>query len=562
MSKGNELRKYLLSALSGVLIILSFPNFNLSGLAWFALVPLLVAINGTDWKSALRFGFITGIIYFGGVMIWLMTLIPYSTIFWVSLGYIVLSLYLSCYVFIFTVAVSIITEYWNRLTIFSKKISFFQPLSYSFLVAVIWTGLEILRGHVASGLPWAGFGSTQWMNPPIIQISSIFGAYGVTFLIALINGAIASFIIDLNKWKASLKAISICLGIFVACLIYGFISLNVNIDGEKIKVAMIPGNIRQDEKMASWGEKSSWIFEKYFDLTLKAVEEKPDIIVWPETAVPKFIFPDSPERDRLRIMIPIWNTYFLMGTISAEYEEKNWKIYNSVFLLSPNAEIIDKYHKMHLVPVSESFPLKKYLPKKLHDLVVGVSDFDSGNRYTVFSAPPAKIGVPICFESVFPEISRNFVRYGANVICMVTNDAWFVGTHAAYQHFSMAPLRAVENRTAVFRCANYGVSCIIDPYGRILKRIDPDDNVDYLAGEVSLNYGGSFYTKHGDLLPWTCLVVTLFFIFRVWFYERSKITKAQGGTNAIRDALSDRRNKKQSHRSRRSSLTSKTKKMK
>ena len=560
MIKRDEIKKYLLSVLSGILIILSFPNFNLSGLAWFALVPLLVAINGSDWKIAFRLCFITGIIYFGGVMIWLMILIPYSTVFWVSLGYLVLSLYLSCYVFMFTVAINIITEHWNRLPIINRQISFIQPLSYSFLVSAIWTGLEILRGHVASGLPWAGLGYTQWMNLPIIQISSIFGTYCVSFLIVLINSAIARIIIDLDKWKAGLKALFICLGIFLVCLIYGIISLNTNVEGEKIRVAMIPGNIRQDEKMASWGEKSSWIFEKYFELTQKAINEKPDIIVWPETAVPKFIFPDSPERDRLRIMIPIWNAYFLMGVISAEHDQGAWKVYNSVFLLSPKAEVIDKYHKMHLVPISETFPLKKYLPKKLHDFVVGVSDFDSGDRYTIFSAPPAKIGVPICFESVFPEISRNFVKYGANVLCMVTNDAWFIGTHAAYQHFSMAPLRAVENRTSVFRCANYGVSCIIDPYGRILKRIDPGDNVDYLAGEVSLNSGGSFYTRHGDLLPWTCLAITLFFVFKVWFYERSK--KVQGGTNAIRNANRDRGNKKQSHRSKRASLTSKTKKKK
>jgi len=545
----NKIVKYLFAALSGIMIVLSFPEFNLSGLAWFALVPLLVAINGCGWKESLRLGFVTGIIYFFGVMNWLMVLTPYSTVFWVALGYIVLSLYLSTYVFIFAVAINMIIKYWN-------KRSMIYHLSYGLLVAITWTGLEILRGYVASGLPWAGLAYTQWNAPPVIQISSIFGSYGVTFLIALVNGAIASFVIDIKSWRYSLKALSIAIGILMACLTYGWVRLSIPVQGEEMKVAMVPGNIRQDEKMTSWGEKSGWIFEKYIEETKSVIKERPDLIVWPETAVPKFIFPESPEKEKLYSLIQSWKSYFLMGVISAEPDTPNWKIYNSVFLFSPKAEEIDRYHKMHLVPVSETFPLKRYLPKKLHDYVVGVSDFDSGSRYTVFSMPIARIGVPICFESVFPQISRRFVREGANVICMVTN-AWFVGTHAAEQHFSMAPFRAVENGKSIFRCANYGVSCIIDLHGRVIKKLTPESDEKYLAGNVTLHPEGTFYSKHGDYLPWTCLAVVLFFIFQAWYYERKK-----GVSNVSRSSLRGRGIKDSHNRGRRSSLTSQTKKRK
>jgi len=545
--KIKKIRKYALAGLSGVLLVLSFPEFNLSQLSWFALVPLLVAIYGSDWRESLWLGLVAGIIYFGGIMNWIMVLIPYSTIFWVTLGYVVLTLYLSCYVFLFAVSVNFVSQ-WKRPDI--------QPLAYSFLTAVTWTGLEVLRGYVATGLPWASLGYTQWRNVPLIQISSITGMYGVTFLIAMINGMIAGFLIDIRRWRSSLKAVLVPLGIIAVCFAYGWVSLSSSFEDEKIKVSMVPGNVSQKDKMASWGDKSDWIFDKYVQATQYAADEKPDILVWPESAVPQFIFPESPELDRLKFLIPRWGAYLLMGVISYEGTYPDHKVYNSAFLLSPAGEEIDRYHKIHLVPISEYFPLKRYLPESLHDLVTGVSDFDSGSRYTIFSAPPARIGVPICFESVFPEISRRFVREGANVICIITNDAWFIGTFAAQQHFSMAPFRAIENRISIFRCANYGVSCIIDPYGRIMRKLEKNEK--YLTGEVGLHVGGTFYTKHGNYLPWACLAMTLFLVAQTWWYGHSN----QGGLNVIRNTLRSRRGKKQAHRSRRASLTSRTKKKK
>jgi apolipoprotein N-acyltransferase len=193
-----------------------------------------------------------------------------------------------------------------------------------------------------------------------------------------------------------------------------------------------------------------------------------------------------------------------------------------VFLLSPAGEEIDRYYKIHLVPVSEYFPLKRYLPASWQKLVTGISDWNMGSRYTIFSAPPAKFGVVICFESVFPELFRKFVAKGVNLMGIITNDAWFRGTYAPEQHYSMAPFRAVENRVAVFRCANYGISCIIDPWGRVSQKLEPDSDESYLVGEVYLRQGGTFYTRHGDYLPWACLAMALFLAFQTWWYRRSR----------------------------------------
>jgi apolipoprotein N-acyltransferase len=549
-----QIRRYILAVLSGALLVLGFPEFNFWSLSWVALVPLLVAIHNVSWKQSLWLGFVTGGVYFGGIMNWLMILVPFSTFFWVFLGYVALSAYLACYVFLFTVSINFITGYWKR--------TYIQKLAYILLVALSWTGCEALRSYIISGLPWASLGYTQWKILPVIQIASFVGMYGVTFLIGMVNGIVAVFLIDICNWRESLKSAVIPLAILMASLIYGGISLNQPTDAPKIKVALVPGNIKQKDKMDSWGEKSDWIFDKYIQDTQRIADEKPVMIVWPETAVPQFIFPKSEELDRIKFLLSRWNAYMLMGAISYEEAYPEWKVYNSAFMLTPKGEIIDKYDKIHLVPISEQFPFKRYLPKKLQKLVTGVSDFDSGSRYTVFNSPIGNIGVPICFESVFPQISREFVKNGANLIGIITNDSWFIGTFAAQQHFSMAPFRAVENRVSVFRCANYGVSCIIDPYGRVTKKIEPENGEDYLVGDVGIYQAGTFYTKHGDYFAWTCLAMLLFLIIQAWWYGYGKFIKIQGGSNVKRGTLSDSGSKRKSHGSREASLTSQTKKKK
>jgi apolipoprotein N-acyltransferase len=345
--------------------------------------------------------------------------------------------------------------------------------------------------------------------------------YGVTFLVVLINGAIANFIIHIDRWRPSLKAAAVPFVLLVASLAYGWIALSGSSQGERVKIALVPGNIKQIEKLSSWGS-AKWILDRYIHTTERPAEEKPDIIVWPETSVPQYMFLSGSAPSELKSRVQEWRTYFLTGTPHAEiYPER--RTYNSAFLLSPTGEIVDSYYKIHLVPIGEYFPLKRFLPASMQKMVTGVSDWDMGSRYTVFSMNSAKFGVVICFESIFPELFRRFVGQGVNLMGIITNDAWFEGTYAPEQHYSMAPFRAVENRVSVFRCANYGISCIIDPWGRIRHKIDPESDEEYLIGEVALHSGGTFYTRYGDYLPWACLAITLFLVVQAWWWYRKDI---------------------------------------
>lgn len=503
-----KIKKYLLAVISGVFLVFAFPGINMSILAWFALVPLLVAVYDANWKDSIWLGFITGIIYTLGIFWWFMALHPFSTWFWVLLGYFALALYLSSYVLIFAVCVNYVSKYWVR-----------SRFGYIFLVGIVWTAMEILKGHVATGLPWADLGQSQWKFPVIIQISSITGMYGVTFLVAIINAMIANFLIDFGRWKESLKATIVPILLLLISIIYGLIAMNGSSEGEKIKVALVPGNINQMDKLKSWGD-PQWIFDLYTTISDLAADKEPDMIVWPETSVPKYVFRFEEVPDELKERLIRWNTHLMMGTPHAEFFPES-KTFNSAFLLSPEGNIIDKYYKIHLVPVSEYFPMKRYLPESWQKLVSGISDWDHGEKYTVFNMGKARFGCVICFESVFPSIFRTFMKQDVNIMGIITNDAWFKGTFAAEQHLMMAPFRAVETRKAIFRCANNGISCIIDPYGRIIKQINYNSIESYLIGDVELNPGRTFYSKFGDYLPWGCLVMTIFLVFWTWLYKKS-----------------------------------------
>jgi apolipoprotein N-acyltransferase len=326
----------------------------------------------------------------------------------------------------------------------------------------------------------------------------------------------------MRRWRLSLKASVVPLVLLIISLVYGWITLSGSPQGERMKIALVPGNIRQMDKLMAWRRDGARrIFNKYARITEIAAAEEPDLIVWPETSVPQYTFVTGSVPNGLSSLVQKWNAYLLIGTPHAEYLPER-RTYNAAFLLSPEGEEIDRYYKIHLVPVSEYFPMKRYLPESWQKLITGVSDWDSGSEQTIFSAPPAEFGVVICFESIFPKLFRQAVGEGVNLMGIITNDAWFEGTFAPEQHYSIAPFRAAENRISVFRCANHGISCIIDPWGRISQKTEPKSDEEYLVGEVWLHRGGTFYTRHGDYLPWACLTAALILAFYTWWYMKDR----------------------------------------
>lgn len=476
-------------------MVLSFPTFDLWPLGWVALVPLLVAIDGVKPKGALKLGWICGAIYFSGMTYWILPLYPYANIPAVIAGMLLLTGYLSSYVALFAWAM--------------RWVDPRSGTSYALFSAALWTALELIRGWLFTGLPWGSLGHSQYKNLPIAQLASITGVGGISFLMALTNASIAHLLLNLREWRSRAKTLALPFGLIALSIFYGLWALARPIDYEgRIRIALLPGNVKQWEKMYMSPLRT---FSKYLDLLDSVTPQKPDLIVMPETHVlMDLLNPANSQylkliRDKLRGS----GSYLLFGIPHTEEVNGEYLDYNAAVLLSPEG-VVGEYYKQHLVPISEYVPFRRYLPESIVKRVAGVADFAKGKEDVVFRLPNgARFGVVICFESVFPNIFRRFVRKGVDFMGIITNDAWFEGTSAPYQHYAMAPFRAIETGKAIFRCANKGISCVIDPKGRIIGGVVRPDKEEALIAELPLHPGATIYARLGEWLPLSSLAGAL-----------------------------------------------------
>ena len=548
---------WLLAALSALLLFLSFPNANLFPIAWVALVPLFIALTrATGWKSAFWIGYVTGLLFLGGLLFAIVLLYPYANIFATLFGYLLLVGYTALYFAVFAVLM--------------KFVPVRSGVLFPIAIACIWTALEWIRSWLMTGFPWGSVGYSQWNNLVGIQTASLIGVHGISFIIVLFNAGIATVLMNRQQWRREIQAIIVPLVLTILCFGYGVLQLKdaeplaratdttASADAETLNVALIPGNIPQLQK---WDSKQfPQILQRYINLTHKAANENPDLIVWPETAIrsealtgqwPLYYgrFSRMLRDTALPILIGTANAGEKIDTAIGKYsknaEKKEWKdveIYNRVLSIAPDGKIHAAYAKMHLVPFGEYVPLENLLPDFIPDFiqfkpfspgktvnllpVFNVKDKTklSGNglgppyQEATFSAKgrtdPERIevGASICFESVFPDEFRRPVQKGANVMGIFTNDAWFNGTAFPELHLSMAPFRAIENRIAVFRCANGGFTCVVDKFGRITTpMITPDTDQEILVTPVRLlsstKHKKTLYTRYGDWFPILCAIV-------------------------------------------------------
>ena len=509
-------KRWMLAILSGVFIVLSFPSFNLSFLAWIAIVPLLIVIQKVRVKTAFGLGLVAGFFYFLGMTYWIIPLAPYANIALTIFASLLLTGYLCVYIGCFVVLLKVGVNTLPIPTKDSPIAKLRSDLTFIFLAPVIWTALELIRGWFLTGFPWGSMGYSQWNNLPAIQIASFVGIYGISFIIVLVNAAIARFILVLPEWRRGLYALILPAVILIAIFAYGFIKLAQPPPGQKLNIAIVPGNVPQMEK---WTGDVGKIFRKYLKTTECLAGKELDLIVWPETCIPTNLLRRADMFNQVKSTIQSLNAPLLFGI--PYYNDA--KTYNAVFLLSPNGEVLEEYYKIHLVPFGEYTPhqLKQMLPEPIREKIVGFIDFDKGEKFTIFSLPVVnddfrtnfkmdspKFGIVICFESAFPGFFRKFVKLGANFMGVVTNDAWFTGTASPEQHFTMSVFRAIENRVFLFHAANGGISAIIDQFGRISSKVIKYPENDFITGEMYLSQDKTFYTRYGDWLPQICLLLT------------------------------------------------------
>jgi apolipoprotein N-acyltransferase len=496
---------------------MSFPKANLYILAWIGLVPLLFAIDGLRPRKAFVVSYICGVAFFLGTVYWLIHVtLP---------GMIIVVLYLAGYFGVFGLVFS-----GCRLRPIGP--GWPSPDVLRLLLAPsLWTSLEWLRASALTGFGWALIGHSQAGNLPVIQAADTCGAYGVSFLIIFVNAAIFLTLKDFSRkeFRASYIAAAATL-VFMADA-YGITVLKSVFHGERIGVAVVQGNIPQREK---WDRNfREGIIAKYERLTKEVSAFRPDLVVWPETSVPAFMELERGVSERIGALVADLKVPVLVGAPSVEKSGAAEIYYNSAILFSPDGRFSARYDKIHLVPFGEYVPFKRALSFVERFAPSPIGDFSGGRNYTVFSFflerhrdeerirkrlyKNVKFSCLICFEDIFPELARQFVRRGALFLVNITNDAWFGDTSAAYQHAQSSVFRAVENRVPVIRAANTGYSCIIDQKGEIVASVGSPGRelfVDGAAvGSVALARTSTFYGRNGDVFAYGCLIVTAVFIF-------------------------------------------------
>jgi len=522
----SAIRSLFLSLLSGILLILIFPGFNFEILAWVSLVPLFIATRKTSPLASLKLGFIAGLVFFLGVIYWIVIAMTKYGGIPMAIGIAVLILlsgYLAIYVSIFTYLLSL------------------TPYSLKYILApFLWVTLELIRAHFLTGFPWASLGYSQFKTLPIIQAADITGVYGISFIIVMVNAAIASFIESITPFhpplskggsggvsKFATKYMIVTTLFIISFSIYGYWRMNIfenplispfNKGGLKgIKVALIQGNIEQNMK---WDESyQSDVFDAHVNLTMQASRERHDLIVWPESATPFYFQADRKFGPKMFELAKNSGSFLFFGTPGYEIKDNGIVSYNRAYLLSPEGDVAGKYDKIHLVPFGEYVPLRKLL-FFIDKMVEGVGDYQSGEEYTVMDMQKGKFGTLICFEVIFPDLVRRFVKNGAEFLVNITNDGWYGKTAASSQHIAMVAFRAVENRVPVVRAANTGISGIIEPIGKIGKETGIFTTA-YVLGEI--NIGSSiktFYTRYGDLFAYICCVVSLLLILSLIWRRR------------------------------------------
>jgi apolipoprotein N-acyltransferase len=294
----------------------------------------------------------------------------------------------------------------------------------------------------------------------------------------------------------------------VLTMLYGFHRLRIPERGQVLKVALAQGNIPQDIKWnPAFAEQTVAVYER---LSRGAGVGGVDLLVWPESAAPFYFQADARYTPRIMALASELKSAILFGSPATEEVRGTTRYLNSAFLLAPDGKVVGRSDKTHLVPFGEYVPLARLLPF-VTKIVAGVGDFSPGPALVSLDTGKGRIGVLICFEAIFPELSRAYVREGSRLLVNITNDAWFGRSSAPYQHLSMTVFRAVENRVPLVRAANTGISAIIDSRGHI-RRMTSLFTETLLTGEVKLGEGGTVYARFGDFFAKFCAGLSLLLV--------------------------------------------------
>ncbi len=488
-----------LTVLSAFLSSCALPSFlDIDGwplLGYVSLVPLLLVFEKNSIRSCVFYGVAYGTLNTLFANFWL------GTFSLVSLQFVIV-LFFTGYV-LFMIPAAILYKLAGELR---------------FLVFPAgWVAFDYLQSVTFTGYPWAMLGASQYAFTPLIQTAALTGVWGVTFIVILANSGIAhlvSSLLDKKPEHRYVPVVSFAI-VFVASVVCGSVYIGISerdirSNGRTVKIAQI------QDSMDSRKHSTTEVLAQLIALSNEALEEKPDLVVWPECSfnTDLFAFPESSEVRTLIDFQKSTGTWLLTGCmdykdkeLARNSDEKNIPAYNSAMLLTPDAVPAAIYHKMHLVPFTEYFPFEKELPlvaKMLRDF--DINWWEKGESRVIFQHPKFSFFTPICYEDVFPGEIALFVRNGADAILNLSNDFWSLSPVEGKQHAIDALFRAVENARPLLRTTTSGLTCYIDANGRIRNTLPHYERGFYVADVSIPGKGNTFYTIAGDWFPWLLII--------------------------------------------------------
>lgn len=503
------------------MLFCAFPPLGWDFLAWIALCPLVFIALASPPKTAFVCGLVSGLVFWLGSIFWL-TRVSYA-------GWFSVSLYCALYSGVFAGAAA----WWlRRLEKFNiqlstpnlegmgvrSKLKVSAVLILLFGIPALWVALEYARSILCSGFPWNLVGVSQYLRIRLIQCADIGGVYMVSYLVLAAN-VLPALLFAVRG--AGARAVITPLLAFASALLlllgYGSWRLSQKpVDGGSILAAAIQLNVPQEQKFSE-----SAVADIYRRLdeavSVSARSPRPDLVVWPETALPDFWRYSSQSRDAIARSracgIPL-----LAGAMDYEAAPGRTNFFNSSFFFDAAGEQWISYAKRHLVPFGEYVPLVRFFPF-LKDITGLEENFTPGAGSVVFSLGNGggSFAVLICFEDIMPYLARDAARTGARLLVNQTNDAWFDPFWAQRQHAAHCVFRCVENRLACLRSANTGLTCYIDRLGVVRASIAPAARAgrkhpDVLKTKVAFASPRerlTFYTRHGDLFALACVAFSI-----------------------------------------------------
>ena len=529
--------RYLPAAAAGILLALAFPSVGIAGLAWVAPALLVASAGGRRGWEAWRIGYVGGLAYYLASLCWLLR-IPVTG--FPILGWLALSAYVALYP---------ATWVW----LLTGKIghgSWLRRLAWTLLGAAAWVGLEMIQARLFSGFPWNLLGASQFKMTPLIQIASVMGIYGVSFIVVWTSLTIlsASTAILRQPTTRYLWLGDMLLPVLVVLGLFSWGTSRMRAAGEDarptLRVTFVQPSIPQTMIWNSADNERR--FGELIKLTEQALTNATDLLLWPEAAVPKMIRYDEETLYHISSLAKSNSVWMIVGSDDADpargpgRKKDEADYFNAAFLINPEGELATRYCKRNLVIFGEYVPLVRWLPfiKWLTPIDGG---FEAGEKIVPFvldrwgerprepdllntnglsgASPHQTVHTAtlICFEDMFPQHVRDYVSDDTDFLVNLTNDGWFGEGGEQWQHAASATFRAVENGVPLLRCCNNGVTCWIDARGAMRQVFRDAAGSIHGAGvmttEIPLIARGekrepTFYNRHGDWFGWGCLFVT------------------------------------------------------